>query len=71
MKKNFMPVSILTTLSKIFEKCMFALMSTFFDNVFLNQQCHFRKGYSTHYCLLVMLETWKTSIDKGNVFGAL
>ena len=43
MKENFRPVSILPTLSKIFEKCMFAQMSTFFDNIFSNQQCRFRK----------------------------
>ena len=71
MKENFRPVSILPTLSKIFEKCMFAQMSTFFDNIFSNQQCGFRKGYSTQHCLLVMLETWKRSVDKGKVFGAL
>ena len=46
-------------------------MSTFFDNIFWNQQCDFRKGYSTQHCLLVMLETWKRSVDKGKVFGAL
>ena len=43
MKENFRPVSILPTLSKNFEKCMFAQMSTFFDNIFSNQQCGFRK----------------------------
>ena len=46
---------------------MFAL----FDNIFSNQQCIFRKGYSTQHCLLVMLETWKKSVDRGKVFGAL
>ena len=71
MKENFRPVSILPTLSKIFEKCMFAQMSTFFDNIFSNQQGGFRKGYKTQHCLLVMLETWKSSVDKGKVFGAL
>ena len=43
MKENFRSVSILTTLSKFFEKCMFAQMSTSFDNIFSNQQCRFRK----------------------------
>ena len=71
MKENFRPVSILTTLSKNFEKGMFAQMSTFFDNIFSNQQCRFRKGHSTQHCLVVMLETWKRSVDKGKVFGAL
>ena len=55
MKENFRPVSILPTLSKIFEKCLFA-------------KCLL---YSTQHCLLVMLETWKRSVDKGKVFDAL
>ena len=71
MKENFRPVSILPTLSKFFGKCMFTQMSSYFDNFFSNQQCGFRKGYSTQHCLLVMLETWKRSAGKGKVFGAL
>ena len=31
----------------------------------------FRKWYSTQHCLLVMLEKFKESVDKGNEFGAL
>ena len=50
---------------------MFAQMSTFFNNIFSNQQCGFCKGCSTQHCLLVMLETWKRSVDKGKVFDAL
>ena len=50
---------------------MLAQMSTFFNNIFSNQQCGFRKGCSTQHCLLVMLETWKRSVDKGKVFDAL
>ena len=57
MKENFRPVSILPTL--------------FFDNTFSNQQYGFQKGYSTRHGLRVMLETWKRSVDKGKVFGAL
>ena len=71
MTENFRAVIILLTLSKIFEKCMFAQMSTFFDNIFLNQQYGFRKGYSTQHCLLVMLETRKRSVEKGKIFGTL
>ena len=47
MIKNLRPVSIPPPLSKIFEKCMFTQMSTFFDNIFSNQQCGLREGYST------------------------
>ena len=33
--------------------------------------CGFRKGYSTQYCLLVMLERIKIALDNKNKFGAL
>ena len=70
MKEKFEPVVFFLHYQK-FLKNMFAQMPTFFDNIFQNQQCGFRKGYSTQHCLLVMLETWKRSVDKGKVFGAL
>ena len=34
-------------------------------------QCGCRKGCSTQYCLLAMLEKWKSAVDKGKSFGAL
>ena len=45
MKENFRPVSILSTSSRTFEKCMFAQKSTFSNIIFSNQQCGFRKRY--------------------------
>ena len=71
IEENFRPVSILPTLLKTFEKCMFVQMPAFFDNIFSNQQCGFRKRYSTQHCLLVMLETWERSADKSNIFDIL
>ena len=52
------------------EKCKFAQMSTFFGNFFLNQKCGFRKRNGTQWCPLVMLETWKRSVNKVKTFGA-
>ena len=34
-------------------------------------QWGFRKGYKIQYCLLAMLERWKSSADKGSSFDAL
>ena len=33
--------------------------------------CGFRKGLSTHQCLLALLEKWKEEIDNGEAFGNL
>ena len=70
MKGNYRPVSILPNLSKIFEKLMFKEMPQFFDKIFSECQCGFRKGFSTQQCLLAMLEKWKRAIDNGKCFGA-
>ena len=48
--------SFLPTLSKIFERILFEEMSGFFDNFLSEQQCGFRKRYSTQHCLLNLLE---------------
>ena len=46
-------------------------MSSFFDDIFSKYQYGFRKGFSTQQCLLVLLEKWKRSIDRGKVFVAI
>ena len=70
-KENYRLVSILPTLSKILERILFEQISVYFDKFLSDQQCGFRKGYSTQHCLLNLLEKWKNSVDKGKVFGAL
>ena len=70
-KKNYRPVRILPALSKIFERTLFEQISVFFDKFLSDQQCGFRKGYSTQPCLLNLLEKCKNCVDKGKAFGAL
>ena len=69
MKENFRPVSILPTLSKNFEKICLLKCLLFSITFFRIKQCGFRKGHSTQHCLLIMLTTWKRSVNK--LFGAL
>ena len=70
-KENYRPVSILSNLSKIFEKCIYKQLSPFFENILSKQQCGFRKNYSAQHPLIAMLEKWRASVDKGLMFGAL
>ena len=70
-KENYRPVSILPNISKIFERFPFKNISNFMEPFLSKQQCGFRKGYSTQYCLLSMLEKCKSAVDKGKIFGAL
>ena len=68
---NYRPVSILPNISKIYEKCMYKQISDYFENILSKYQCGFRKGFSSQHCLLVMIEKWRKSLDKGGSFGAL
>ena len=66
-KENYSPGSMLSKLSKIYEKLMYNQLSEYFDTILFQSQCCFRKGFSAQHCLLVI----KYAIDRGNEFGAL
>ena len=55
-KNNYRPASILSNVSKIFERIMFRQISNYMNSFFSKYQCGFSKGYSTQQCLLSMLE---------------
>ena len=42
-KDNYRPISILPNISKIYERCLYNQMQTYFDNILSNYQCRFRK----------------------------
>ena len=70
-KENYRPVSILPTISKLFEKIISRQVTNFMDPLLSKYQCGFRKGFSAQNCLLTMLEKWKSSVDRGKSFGLL
>ena len=45
-KENYRPVSILPNISKIYERCLFKLLTNYFEDHFSKYQCGFRKGVS-------------------------
>ena len=66
-KENYRTVSILSNLSKIYEKLMYNQLYEYFDNILFPSQCGFWKGYSAQHYLLVMIEKFKEAIDRGNL----
>ena len=64
------PVSILSNISKIYERLPFKQIE-YFEPILSKFQCGFRKGYSAQHCLLAMLEKWKSAVDNKRNFGAL
>lgn len=71
IESNYRPVSILSNISKVYERCLYNQISEFFEKKLSDYQCGFRKGFSAQHCLLVMIEYWRKSLDKGGSFGAL
>ena len=70
-KDNYRPVSILSNISKIYERCIYDQIQLFFDSLLSKYQCEFRRGYNAQHCLITLIEKWKKSVDNGGAFGAL
>ena len=69
--KDNRPISILPNVSKIYERCLYNQMQTYFDNILSRYQCGFCKGFNTQHCLVSMAEKWRESVDSGRAFGTL
>ena len=70
-KDNYRPVSILSSISKIYERCIYDQIQLFFDSLLLKYQCGFRRGYNAQHCLITLIEKCRKSVDNGGTFGAL
>ena len=55
-KSNYRPVCILTFLSRPFEKCLYDQIYGYTDSILSRTQCGFRKGYSTQYSIIAVIE---------------
>ena len=71
VKENYRPISILSPISKIFERILYNQLYNTFDDILSMSQCGFRKGFSAQHCLIVMLEKFKKSIDSKKCCGVL
>ena len=71
LKTNYRPVSVLPIPSKIFEKVLFEQLSCYFDEIFNNFLCAFRKGYGCQTTLLRLLEDWRQALDNKEYTAAI
>ena len=70
-KENYRPISILPTLSKVYERFIYNQMYPYFDKRFSKFQWSFRKGFNAQHCLITMIEKWHRSVDGDGQAGAL
>ena len=70
-KENYRPISIFPNISKIYKKCLYDQIATYFVHIFSRYQCGFCKGYSAQHCSLAMIEKWKKVVNDVSDFGGL
>lgn len=68
---DYRPISILPTVSKLYEKVMFEQLSDFFNSRFSKLLCGFRKAHSTQHALFRLLHSWQKSLDSGRFVGTV
>ena len=69
---NYRPISILPTISKLFEKHINTHLMGFFlnkYNLIHENQSGFRPKHSCQTALIKLVDQWMTCIDKGNIMG--
>ena len=70
-KDDYRPVSILSNISKIYERYLYDRIQVFFDSILSKYQCGFWRGYNAQHCLVALIGKWKKSVGNGGAFGAL
>ena len=70
-KENYRPVSVLPTISKIFERSMHDQLSTSMDEQFNPFLAAFRKGFGCQSTLLRLLEDWRKALDNHECVAAI
>ena len=69
--ENYRPVSALPKVSTMFERIMQKHISDYIEKFVSPFLCGYRKGFSTQYTLLALIERWKFCLDKQGFAGAL
>ena len=69
--KNYRPISLLPSASKVFERLLYDQIDSHFADIFSPILCGFRKGHSTQHALLNLLMKWQRSLDSRGVIAAV
>ena len=70
-RTNFRPISVLPTVSKLFERMMDKQIVAYITPFLSSLLCGFRKGYNAQHALIRVLEQFKISLDEGVKAGAV
>ena len=70
---NYRPISLLPTISKVFERILFDQMYTYFNtnSLLVEQQYGFRKNHSTEYAAIKLVDHASKEMESGKIRCAL
>ena len=69
--EKYRSVSVLPTVSKIFERIMQKEITDYIEKFLSPFLCGFRKRFTTQYALLSLIERWRLCLDKQGFAGVL
>ena len=70
-KSNCRPISLLSNISKVYERCIQEQLDEYFNDLLSKYQCGFKQYYGTQNCLLTMIEKLRKIRDKKGIFAAV
>ena len=70
-KKNYRPITVLPSVSKIFERLLAKQMLSFVNKFLSPKICGYRQGYDTQHAFVKLVETCKKTLDNKDFVGAV
>ena len=70
-KKNYRPISILSSISKIFGKIIHKQILEYIEHKLSPYISAYRQGHSTQHVLIRLIEEWKQALDNNKFVGAV
>ena len=71
VERNFRPVSVLNTFSKIYEKVLKQQLIKHLDNTLSIFIAAYRRAYGTQHVLIRLVEDWRSKLDNDYLVGAI
>ena len=68
-KENYRPITVLPSVSKIFERLLAKQMLPFVNKFLSPKICGYRQGYNTQHALITLVETCKKTLDNKGFVG--
>ena len=70
-KENYRPVSVLSLLSKVFEKLIYKQLSNYIESFLSSIFCGFWKAHNTQHALFKLLHSWQKELDQKGFVGTI